>query len=509
MDQGVVTIKYSPVKWAQTICSEIKLDQGRTSNQNPNIVTGSPSKSSQGQIYTRRKYLRPLSSLSFQRKVEDSIHAMKNYAKTIELGKQSFDTIEQNWYGDLINVGQNLKLLRDAHKVVQTVRKKKALGLRVDFKPIFETKILRYGSPAHLDDEFLNANPKIDDDDEQDKVKEYPPPARRGRPRKKRGRERKAPVGRPPNSSRTRLARKQQECSPLPQPGTTRSGDLELEQSLKIDPTTSSLANPMSANKSEVNGPAFSSSPGLRYQSPHASEQIPVSTYQLSHVVPPVATNPEPQGPPLMYLPPILPSQRLQLVQGIPPYRHMREIEVGMTLSDSANNESANVANVTQGHINASMPKETGTNIETITPQGITRTDESVVGPEVSEISAVFRQLAEGQANFMPPDQERASNLSSDQVSLMSSSTRQTSVPSTYQAPYQRSLLNPSQTSNVSNLASTNTPNAPMDYELQRVEMELAAALEETAYPTKVGGSNLGDRSTPASDQSFINRLLN
>lgn len=508
MDQGVVTIKYSPVKWAQAMNGENKLDPNNSFSLSPGQRSTSPSKGSHGHIYARRKYLRPLSSLSFQKSVQESIVAMKNYAKDPELTTLSTDTLEQNWYGDLLNVGQRLKLLRDAHKVVQTVRKKKAMGLRVDFKPIFETRSLRYGSPAHLDDESSHPSHRTEDDDDQDKVKEYPPPARRGRPRKKRGRERKVPLGRPPNSSRTRLARKQQEHSPLPQAATPTRGEPESEHSLNI--ASSALALPLSLVKPEANPLAFASSPIPGTNSPQSSDQTTIKIQRPPGLsIPPIARVPEPQGPPLMYLPPILPSQRLQLVQGIPPYRHMREIEVGVDLGVSANNDPANEAIASHKQMSTFVPKDSSTNIlEThIAPHTTSQPDETNVGPEVSEISAVFRQLAEDQANLPASSKEDISYANMNQSSQFGNAPQPATSSNTYQIPFKNPILNPSHSSNLSSPAPSIPSGAPVDYELQRVELELAAALEETSYPEK--DKNTIDKAPLPSDQSFINRLLN
>lgn len=78
----------------------------------------------------------------------------------------------------------------------------------------------------------------------------------------------------------------------------------------------------------------------------------------------------------------------------------------------------------------------------------------------------------------------------------------------TIQAPYKQTLLNPSPNSPIVSTPVENSldNNAPIDYDMQRTEIELTTALGNAPYLE----TELGDNVQPtSSDQSFISRLLN
>lgn len=252
MDPSAVVLRYSLEKW----CEHTGLS----------LVSGlGPQK------HSRRRHLVPLLATSFERPVAESLHNMRNYSGEIsgpDLG----------WYHDITNVAQRLKFLRDTYKVIQSVRKKKMMGERADFRSLYDTKVGRPGLAAGSDDEHSNSA-RADDD-----YTAKPPaavPARRGRPRKKRGRDRKSPLGR-------------EDAGPGP----------------GRPPKRSRVSRRLQENE---RAPADRQAPSLTATPEPAQEQ----SRRLSF------GRPEPQGPPLMHLPPILPTQKYSLVQGIPPYRHL------------------------------------------------------------------------------------------------------------------------------------------------------------------------------------------
>lgn len=495
MDLGIVTIKYSPLKWAQMQNgTSLKLPNDPGSKQNSR--SNSPTKSAQNLFYTRRKHVQALSSLSFIKPIEDSLQAMKNYQPNSENSSISFEVLEQNWYGDVTNVGQRLKLLRDTFKVIQTVRKKKAAGQKVDFKPVYDIRASQIGSPPHLDDE--GPRPKTEDEDEY-RVKVYPPPARRGRPRKRRGRERKVPVGseRSTPAPRGRPGRKPKDRSLLPLVALSQRAERSTTPAQPSHLGDSSVVN------FESDTPSPSPAPGVVTSD---------ASFALSSQ-PETSKVPEPQGPPLMYLPPILPSQRLQLVQGIPPYKHMREIETGNSTNEVPSGQTP-TRNILEAPANSSVGGPQSIQAvpsEADAPHAQTmehsRREEVQGGPEASEMSAVFRQLAEGQASLPSLPSINGSFLGQEarqqynsQLPLAQSFA---STPN-FQTPYKQQI--PSEVPNVPlDTNSTFSNGNSVDYDLHRVEMELAAALnlpfDQKADTPNPQASN--------SDQSFINRLLN
>lgn len=122
------------------------------------------------------------------RPVSESLQRLREYEKNVQLvGAIKADI---NWYHDLTNVAQRLRLLRDTYKVLQAVRKKRAMGERVDFRTAHEFKS-RTGSPVPLDENASGGHPG--DEDAQSRqgasLASTPvaAPARRGRPRKRGG----------------------------------------------------------------------------------------------------------------------------------------------------------------------------------------------------------------------------------------------------------------------------------------------------------------------------------
>ncbi|PVH17649.1 uncharacterized protein CXQ87_000542 [Candidozyma duobushaemuli] len=135
------------------------------------------------------------------RPAAESLARLRNYESFID--PEDPLQADKNWYHDLTNVAQRLKLLRDTYKVLQAVRKKRAMGERVDFRTAHELKS-KTGSPVHSDDDR--------EKNSEEEKPPPPPPARRGRPRKRGGGVR----GRKPGP-RSRAA------IPAPGPTATRS----------------------------------------------------------------------------------------------------------------------------------------------------------------------------------------------------------------------------------------------------------------------------------------------
>lgn len=110
------------------------------------------------------------------RLVAESLERLRNYK--LQNDSENTKKADQCWYVDLTNVAQRLRLLRDTYKVLQAVRKKRAMGERVDFRTAHELKS-KTGLPDPLDDDLRKNN--------EDEKPPPPPPARRGRPRKRGG----------------------------------------------------------------------------------------------------------------------------------------------------------------------------------------------------------------------------------------------------------------------------------------------------------------------------------
>ncbi|GEQ67186.1 hypothetical protein JCM33374_g850 [Metschnikowia sp. JCM 33374] len=315
MDPGSVVLRYSPARWTEMGAG----DHGNHAHHDSHTdvpskivsfnYTKSPT-SSQGRSAPlqhspqppppRKRHLVPLTSSSFERPVKESLENLSHYAHFMKMATKPVPEIEQDWYNDLTNVGQRLKFLRDTFKVVQSVRKRKMMGERADFRSLYDARLSRTGSPSLSDDE-MRTNALSEDEDHASPRPAIPvaPANRRGRPPKRRGRERKAPlgradsgptpsVGRPPK--RARASRRVLEAPSSPREGRRSTRTPEVSAETTPGPTTR-----------------------RRGRQPAVKPAL----------APPKSPEMEPQGPPLMHSPPILPSQRLSLVQGIPPYRHL------------------------------------------------------------------------------------------------------------------------------------------------------------------------------------------
>lgn len=216
------------------------------------------------------------------RPVSESVHNMAQYT-----GPPSAEKDAQ-WYRDVLNVGQRLKLLRDTFKVIQLVKIKRALGERVDFRLASDVRhVVRAGSPAagtddagssggggHVTSSLAVAGPPAG-------------PGRRGRPRKsargrKPGPRAAAAAARP---TRTRTSRRL--TAPIPAPdseSTDADADIMSSEILRTPPVLPSQ------------WPAYNSSTPDRSMSPETFSAMD----GVKHEVPPAA------GPQPLRLPSIL-----------------------------------------------------------------------------------------------------------------------------------------------------------------------------------------------------------
>lgn len=279
-DPSEVVLRYTPEKWieAQERLGSASPSRFVTLSYQPRdqlLATPSPSRERPSASSVRR-HVRPNSSSTeyFVRPISESLERLANYGKTPGADVQ---VEEKNWYHDLTNVGQRLRLLRETFKVIQLVRKKRMMGERADFKMLNEFRTSYTGSPLVLDDD---GHSRTEDEDEANassapEIPPPPPPNRRGRPRKKQTRGRKpgprretagAPV------TRTRASRRIQEPAPL-----------SLLKELVLAP-------PQAAGGDEPRNLVYSSPPEA------------------------------PSTHPILHLPPILPSQRLPYYGQAPSY---------------------------------------------------------------------------------------------------------------------------------------------------------------------------------------------
>ncbi|PSK41140.1 hypothetical protein C7M61_000812 [Candidozyma pseudohaemuli] len=178
----LVTLRYNPDKW-----HEAQLNRGSDlSAQNlpskmitlnyrkERLSTPTPALSPVPWLFKKReeKARRPKHDENepfLVRPVAESLARLRNYESYID--PEDPLQADKNWYHDLTNVAQRLKLLRDTYKVLQAVRKKRAMGERVDFRTAHELKS-KTGLPVPLDDDRERNS-------EEDKPPP-PPPARRG-----------------------------------------------------------------------------------------------------------------------------------------------------------------------------------------------------------------------------------------------------------------------------------------------------------------------------------------
>lgn len=259
MDQsGVVVLRYNVEKWHEAVASHS--DSASASTSPSKVVTLSYRKDRLGTptprllpvpwlIKAREEPARVVKKPVYDanepyitRSVEDSLIRLRKYGESFEKFQKNghyspflYDrsALDKNWYHDATNVAQRLRFLRDTYKVLQAVRKKRAMGERVDFKTAHEAKSRsRTGSPAPLDEDHQNLG------NEEHKVEVVAAP-RRGRPRKRGGvRGRKpgprlrvglvtAPVGtrsrrgRPPN---------QPQPAPVPNEATNEEENAETKE---------------------------------------------------------------------------------------------------------------------------------------------------------------------------------------------------------------------------------------------------------------------------------------
>ncbi|KAJ8140820.1 hypothetical protein OY671_005999 [Metschnikowia pulcherrima] len=303
MDPGAVVIRYDPERWAEK--EEEETSPSKMVSFNYTKPAPAQSRVSMLQV-PRKRHLIPLSSTSFERPIKESLENLSQYAEKRDSG-QPVETVEKEWYEDLTNVAQRLKFLRDTFKVIQSVRKRKMMGERADFRTLYDTKVSRTGSPLLSDDEKLGS----EDETRAQMAIPAPPVSRRGRPRKRRGRERKAPLGRAEMAlRRTRVSSRLQDAPS--QPSERNSGALPPQPQ---------------PPKPAVPGAKRRGRPPRVRPPPPEPEPEPKEVKLAPH-----SPTTEPQGPPLMHSPPILPSQRHSLVRGIPPYRHLSP--VGTTPED-------------------------------------------------------------------------------------------------------------------------------------------------------------------------------
>lgn len=193
MDPAFVVLHYNTEKWAEQNSGE-KQNSGHILNSGHKLNSASPSKfvtfnyrpenlatPSPCRAPSKR---RPEAETTefFEKPVADSLKYLAAYTALVE--KEPIVAVEKNWYHDLTNVAQRLLLLRDTFKVLQSVRKKRSMGEKADFRSVHDFRTSRTGSPTVLDDE------RHSDDDETSSAPERPV-SRRGRPRKGQTRGRK------------------------------------------------------------------------------------------------------------------------------------------------------------------------------------------------------------------------------------------------------------------------------------------------------------------------------
>lgn len=292
-DPSEVVLRYTPEKWieAQERLGSASPSRFVTLSYNPRdhlLSTPSPRRERASVPPVVRKHVQPLNSTSkefFVRPISESLDRLGEYGKN---PLNDVQVLEKNWYYDLTNVGQRLRLLRETFKVLQLVRKKRMMGERADFKMLNEFRLSHTGSPIVLDDDGLSKT-EDEDDNNTSSVPEFPPPPppkQRGRPRRKHTRGRKPGYRREtadPPVTRTRASRRGQDSTLLP---------LLREQAVATLLTT--------------NGNGDGSN--LVYTSPTEA----LSTF------------------PILHLPPILPSQRL-------PENYTQAINYGGALTYGSN----------------------------------------------------------------------------------------------------------------------------------------------------------------------------
>lgn len=206
MESNIVTINYSPQKWAQAqenAQSELRAFGGDSPTRfvtlNYKKDTSSPLPLSWSTTIPMRGKKDPRGDEPFEETpIKVSLQRLRQYPSAMSEPEADGQAIDRQWYGDVVNIGQRLRLLRDTYKVLQAVRKKRSLGERVDFRAMNDFKISSTGSPLVLEDEHGNGS--VHTDEENHHVAPTPTStshsttsngARRGRPRKRGTRGRK------------------------------------------------------------------------------------------------------------------------------------------------------------------------------------------------------------------------------------------------------------------------------------------------------------------------------
>lgn len=226
-DPSEVVLRYSPEKWIEANERLGSASPARfvTLNYHPrdrSLPTPTPASEKVVASVGIRKPLQRLHNPSphfFIREVSQSLQQLNEYGA---VPGKPVETAEKDWYYDLANVGQHLRLLRETFKVIQSVRKKAMMGERADFKMLHDFRTSQTGSPVALDDDQYGV-PKTEDEDETGlssaaEVPPPPPPNRRGRPRKKQTRGRKPGPRQTADAplARTRASRRLQDATLLP-----------------------------------------------------------------------------------------------------------------------------------------------------------------------------------------------------------------------------------------------------------------------------------------------------
>lgn len=235
MDFNIVTLSYDPEKWAQAQSSPSPNSPARFVTLNYKKETSSPTPVPlTTTIPMRSRTGTDNEELSVETPIPKSLQRLLNYTNEMSQAGANPEAIDRQWYEDLTNVGQRLRLLRDTFKVLQAVRKKRALGERVDFRAMNDVRVSSTGSPSILEDELGNGH------DSDHVPAPAPTVSRRGRPRKRGIRGRKSMLSRgdrtPPVSAtlvRSRTSRRLQEATQTSE--TNKDSTENLRASLPAD----------------------------------------------------------------------------------------------------------------------------------------------------------------------------------------------------------------------------------------------------------------------------------
>lgn len=323
-DPAEVVIHYSPEKWIEKTSKLASASSARfvtlnyTQKEFP-LSTPSPTRENRtAPISKKQTYSSgPESSKFIVRPITESLDRLSNY----KIGTRgNVELLEKNWYHDLTNVGQRLRLLRETFKVIQSVRKKRNMGERADFRLLHEYRASLTGSPLVLDDEhYITAKTDEEDDPNASStayISQVPTPSRRGRPRKKHTRGRKPGARRETSEApvtRTRASRRVNEQVLLP---LVKEQDPPFDPSLGLSQTqlhdqeqSQYKSQDQSQNQSLVQ--SHDQAQDLLHLVDGRRSEIPESS-QAPPAVQHLAPLPDPQHNfQVLHLPPILPSQRM------------------------------------------------------------------------------------------------------------------------------------------------------------------------------------------------------